>query len=271
MNCSQLIEASSSDSEVKLEDELESELEEAVDQKLNEENDIKDDKDTQAAISQLLGESPAAPGECEQLPMRSITNFELFTVNEDQEKQLVSPFEIERANGVYARGLVMAISADDEDEDAENEVDGGGPPSLVFVTSVIFHTEWSDKPGIFIRTQYAWYRLDIPAEHYVEVFEPDWVAQYLLSLVCSIISSGDDSDLPPESDSITTIEDLEDLLLGETCSRATMGVIGRQLTVDDIHQHVRLKYLLSLDELANFFTVIVFVAVTGDQSYQGEI
>lgn len=189
-------------------------------------------------------EPPQYPDET--LPIRWLTDF---VIMEASTGVFLSPFLLEDASHdkpAIACGSVRAVLADEDcadDDDEDDELDGGLRRRIHLTTSVIFYTAVYEDPYIWLRTQFAWYKLDVPRRDYLHLYVSDWTVQYITSAVLSIIAA----DASPASPNINSIEGLA-LFIGPTSPEtkhdaSAQRILGRSLTQEDIEMHVSVLLL----------------------------
>lgn len=200
-------------------------------------------EETQHLISNLLGETSTSTSHGK--PVRTLKNFVILDANNEP----VSPFEHDFSDSAcrgegFTQAIVVDDDEDEEDEDIEYDDDGRrlvSFPTIRIKTSDAFRFTWDDTPGIWLETQYAWYRLVQPHPDHASSLEPNLVAQYLLSLFCSITTTDE-----PQLASITSLESLADALEYGVCVRGCIQYIGRTLKLKDIETHVSSKEITCL-------------------------
>ncbi|CAH1766238.1 12051_t:CDS:10, partial [Entrophospora sp. SA101] len=111
------------------------------------------------------------------IPCRTLDNFIIFDVN--NKNRIASIEEIDDlGKELHAAGIVKAIYVDEDDEELiEDELSEElRLPDQQFRTTTIFHFQIeqleNSKSEIWIRTQFAFYKLLKPAEEYLRTFEP---------------------------------------------------------------------------------------------------
>lgn len=130
---------------------------------------------------QIIGEddSDAANMDSEQgetLPCRTIDDFTVYDILHKNEVKSLYDIGMEDDIEIRVSGIVRPIfeNDDDDDEDADEDEQQMAPQRVKL--STIFHWEiFLEDNGvstIWLRTQYAWYRLVEPAATYAHHYEP---------------------------------------------------------------------------------------------------
>lgn len=174
------------------------------------------------------------------LPIRWLTDF---VIMEESTGIFLSPFSLERASHdkpAIACGSVRAVLADEDcaDEDEDDELDGGLRRRIQLTTSVIFYTAVYEDPFIWLRTEFAWYKLDVPRRDYTRLYVSDWTVQYITSIVLSFVAV----DASPATPNINSLEGIA-LFIGPTSPKkehdtAAQRILGRSFTQEDVEMHV---------------------------------
>ncbi|KAG0055601.1 DNA (cytosine-5)-methyltransferase 1 [Gryganskiella cystojenkinii] len=149
------------------------------------------------------------PSDPSTLPMRTLEDFVVYnilkTVNGGFELAYLRDVD-EEGYELRISGRVLPVTLDGEEDegvdDDENNADGYGDddddaaekarsaPAQYIHTSTIFHLQEDPSDGvIWIRTQYAWYRLGTPTSQYVPYFQEQFVQVRLLNMLQTAIRS----------------------------------------------------------------------------------
>jgi len=189
----------------------------------------------------------------DSLPNRMLTDFVIF---DEQSGLNILLEDIEEGKLEHvipvARGLVSPLyeyveDAEDEvnveedslaDDDEFEDDDESRNTILVNLTS-IFRVWTNQGFDIWLQTQYAWYKLDVPNKEYLAAYETYFIRQALVSALCDIISVG----APQEVRSVDTPERfIATLAISDDMVSDlpfdVQRIIGRTLTADDFKRHV---------------------------------
>ncbi|KAL2916224.1 hypothetical protein HK105_204315 [Polyrhizophydium stewartii] len=143
--------------------------------------------------------------EADEIPCRDIDDFAIYDTNGGNALVLLDALEMPDTNVVgsgIARSLPANWNSPDADDDAdaaddEDDEDGGGArskrPGVRVTLSSIFNWELSNvesgTPVVWIRTQFAYYRLATPCKEFETVFRPFYHRLRVIStLIRSIIA-----------------------------------------------------------------------------------
>ncbi|KDR85517.1 hypothetical protein GALMADRAFT_218616 [Galerina marginata CBS 339.88] len=152
-------------------------------------------KDAQVCIEDdkliILGEDPDPDDDTDEKPIRELHKFSIF--DPKHRKELVTLEALEQDDGVdrqfEAAGFVTPYFVNKEDEGQEDQDQENNLEQLQYVnlSAILRYTiDYSqDSEPFYIETQYAWYILKSPAEHYQPFYEhfysPRRIAQIVIS------------------------------------------------------------------------------------------
>ncbi|OBZ65761.1 Acetolactate synthase, mitochondrial [Grifola frondosa] len=220
------------------------------------EDEIKEDSDFQ-----VIGETcPDDPDD--DVPIRLLTDFSVYESDSLRlvpfERLLSVQFEAEQQLGYGASGIVKAWTDESDDDEGDDESSVGvddltAEEQRIRLTNIVdlnihyVSNSWGQlilDPKIYLRTKFAWYIVDTPAESYLSLFTGFWIKHRLVHLI--VIASLDNSD-------VTYEEFVESLKVTDASSDivdAAIQFIGRELTEDDLNSDETRSYIIAaLDEL----------------------